>query len=74
MKEGNDVSSKVHLFFFFSCGLAFQSEYGENKLGFVDLDSPTQLADRKSNILLVKTNSSVNEVNDNVLATSKVTD
>ena len=68
------MSQVKYIYFFFSCRLAFQSEYGENKFGFVDLDSPTQLADRKSNILLVKTNSSVNEVNDNVLATSKVTD
>ena len=54
--------------------MAFQSEYGENEFGFVDLDSPIQFADRKSNIHLVKTDSSENEVNDNVLPTSKVTD
>ena len=53
----------------------FSLQYEDNEFGFVDLDSPTQLADRKSNILLVKTDLSVNEeANDTVLATSKVAD
>ena len=53
----------------------FSLQYEDNEFGFVDLDSPIQLADRKSNILLVKTDSPVNEeANDTVLATSKVAD
>ena len=53
----------------------FSLQYEDNEFGFVDLDSPIQLADRKSNILLVKTDSPVNEeANDTILATSKVTD
>ena len=117
MKEGNDLSSQVHLLFF-SCRMAFKNvtvkylvlfkthskfiltdnctkifdavkdvykglngfptcfslQYEDNEFGFVDLDSPIQLADRKSNILLVKTDSPENEVNDAVLATSRITD
>ena len=52
----------------------FCLQYEDNEFGFVDLDSPIELADRKSNILLVKINSPENEVNYTVLATSKVTD
>ena len=117
MKEGNGLSSQVHLLFF-SCRMAFKNvtvkylvlfkthskfiltdnctkifdavkdvykglngfptcfnlQYEDNEFGFVDLDSPIQLADRKSNILLVKTDSPENEVNDAVLATSRITD
>ena len=52
----------------------FSLQYEDNEFGFVDLDSPIQLADRKSNILLVKTDPPENEVNDTVLATSRITD
>ena len=53
----------------------FSLQYEDNEFGFVDLDSPIQLADRKSNKLLVKTDSPVNEEgNDTVVATSKVAD
>ena len=56
------------------CPTYFSLQYEDNGFGFVDLDSPIQLADRKSNILLVKTDSPENEVNDTVLATSRITD
>ena len=111
VKEGNDLSSQLHLFF--SCRLAFQSgtvqylvkfkthskiiltdnctkvfdavkdvykglngfQYEDNEFGFVDLDSPIQIADRKSKILLPKTDSPENEeLNGTELATSKVAD
>ena len=50
-------------------------QYEDNEFGFVDLDSPIQLADRKSKILLAKTDSPENEeVNGTELATSKVAD
>ena len=53
----------------------FNLRYEDNKFGFVDLDSPIQLADQKSNILLVKTDSPVNEeANDTVLGTSRIAD
>ena len=53
----------------------FSLQYEDNELGFVDLDSPIQLADRKSNMLLVKTDLPVNdEGNDTVLATSRAAD
>ena len=118
MKEGNNLSSQVCLFFF-SCRIAFQSrtvkylvkfkthskiiltdncskifdavkdvykglngfptyfslQYKDNEFGFGDLDSSIQLAFRKPNILMVKTDPPVNEeVNDTVLATSNVED
>ena len=52
----------------------FSLQYEDNEFGFVDLDSPIQLADQKSNMLLVKTDSPENEVNDTILTASKVTD
>ena len=53
----------------------FSLQYEDNKFGFVNLNSPIQLADRKSNIILLKTDSPVNEkANDTVLATSRVAD
>ena len=53
----------------------FSLQYKDNEFGFGDLDSSIQLAFRKPNILMVKTDPPVNEeVNDTVLATSKVED
>ena len=53
----------------------FSLRYEDNEFGFVDLDSPIQLADQKSNIRLVKTDSPLNEeANDTVLVTSRVAD
>ena len=53
----------------------FSLQYEDNKFGFINLNSPIQLADRKSNIILLKTDSPVNEkANDTVLATSRVAD
>ena len=43
----------------------FSLQYEDNEFGFVNLDNPIQLADRKSNILLVKNDPPENEeVND----------
>ena len=53
----------------------FSLQYKDNEFGFGDLDSSIQLAFRKPNILMVKTDPPVNEeVNDTVLATSNVED
>ena len=53
----------------------FSLQYKNNEFGFGDLDSPIQLAFRTPNILMVKTDSPLNEeVNHTLLATSKVED
>ena len=53
----------------------FSRQYEDNRFGFVNFNSSIQLAHRKSNIILLKTDSPVNEeANDTVLATSRVAD
>ena len=48
----------------------FSLQYKNNEFGFGDLDSPIQLAFRTPNILMVKTDSPLNEeVNHTLLAT-----